>query len=521
MARKPFDPNLAVGAGGDAPSPAPRERVLTVAEITQRIRDAIESSLPATVYVAGELSNFKKHSSGHCYFTLKDDACEIAGVMWRSDASKLKFAPQDGMDVVVTGSVSVFERAGRYQLYARRIEPRGVGAAELAFRQLCERLKKEGLFDERHKQALPAYPERIGIITSPTGAAIQDIVDTLARRYPCATLYQYPVTVQGPGAARSVATAITAMNRRSEALGGIDVLIVGRGGGSAEDLAAFNDEAVARAIFASRIPIISAVGHETDVTIADFVADVRAATPTAAAELAAPRKADVLDEFAYRAHRMSRNLTHLFDLRRAELASVVRRRVYAEPRSIVRDGSQRVLAASRQMEAGVRRSCDRRSLRVRDLALVVQRLSPQEYVARQRARLLAVQHRVLAGWTARTRREERELTRMHERLVRVSPDRELPARNDRVRELARRIELATVAGLTRQKTRVDADAVRLAAMGYRATLQRGFSITRDKRTGKVVREASAVREGSRIVTQLADGEFESRVVDDKQGELFD
>lgn len=234
------------------------------------------------VYVTGELSNVKVHSSGHIYFTLKDDSSRINATMFRSQASKLSFKPEEGMKVFIRGDVNVYEASGAYQLYAQTMEPDGIGGLFVAFNQLKERLQKEGLFNPNFKQPIPQFPKTIGVLTATTGAAIRDICTTITRRYPQAEILIYPTLVQGACAAPNITENIYLANRH----GFCDVLIVGRGGGSIEDLWAFNEEIVARAIFESRIPVISAVGHETDTTIADFVADLRAPTPTAAAELA-------------------------------------------------------------------------------------------------------------------------------------------------------------------------------------------------------------------------------------------
>ncbi|HRX84611.1 MAG TPA: exodeoxyribonuclease VII large subunit [Phycisphaerae bacterium] len=522
MAREPFNPDRAVGGAG-TPPPAKRSdrHIFGVAEITRTIKDAIEAALPPTVHVAGELSNCKYHSSGHVYFTLKDDACELTCVMWRSDAAKLPFKASDGMDVIVTGSISVFERTGRYQLYARRIEPRGVGSIELAFRQLCDKLRKEGLFESRHKQPLPAFPQRIAVITSATGAAVRDILDTLARRYPCGTVYLYPVTVQGPAAARSVASAIQSVNRRSQALGGIDVMIVGRGGGSAEDLAAFNDETLARAIFASRIPVISAVGHETDTTIADLVADVRAATPTAAAELATPRAADVLDEFTFRGTRLARALRHRLELANARLATATRRRSLADPLWTVRERREQCSQLARRLQAATNGCLHRAMLRTHELATLIQQLQPQRFLADQQGRLLALQHRLQRALAGVAQRSERRLEAKASRLRAASPQADIAMRRAHLGELHRRMHLAMTQGLKRRQERIDADAARLSALGYQETLRRGFSITRLERSGRVIHTVAEVPEGARLITEVADGRVHSRVIDKEQGDLFD
>jgi len=256
------------------------EKALTVSEITSRIKDVLEATF-GYVWVVGEISNAKLHTSGHVYFTLKDEAAQLRCVMFRSSAAGLDFTPEDGMKVYAHGQVTVYDRYGQYQIIVRSLVDAGKGDLQLAFNELKNRLEKEGLFAPERKRPLPAYPQRIGIVTSPTGAAVRDIIRTARRIYPAVDLVLYPVAVQGEGAAKEIAVAIRDLN----AYGEIDVMIVGRGGGSIEDLWAFNEEVVARAIGDSRIPVVSAVGHETDFTISDFVADVRVPTPTAAPTL--------------------------------------------------------------------------------------------------------------------------------------------------------------------------------------------------------------------------------------------
>ncbi|RKY72471.1 MAG: exodeoxyribonuclease VII large subunit [Candidatus Latescibacterota bacterium] len=260
----------------------------TVSEITRRIKGLLETSLP-TVWIQGEISNFTWHSSGHLYFTLKDEYSQLRCVMWRERSQRLFFTPQNGMKVLAQGDITVYERAGQYQLTVRQLQPAGIGELELAFEQLKERLRAEGLFDEKHKRSLPEFPQTIGVVTSPTGAAIRDIAQIIGRRAPWVQVILRPTLVQGEGAAADIAQAIDEFNQ----YGKVDLLIVGRGGGSLEELWAFNEEMVARAIYRSRIPVISAVGHEVDFTIADFVADRRAPTPSAAAELAVRDRAEL------------------------------------------------------------------------------------------------------------------------------------------------------------------------------------------------------------------------------------
>src|SRR3989441_3650283 len=274
-------------------------RVYTVSELTVRVRDLLEGEF-FEVWVEGELSNCKVWSTGHLFFTLKDASSQLKGLMFRSALRYLKFKPVDGLRVVARGRVSVYEPKGEYQLVCEHLEPQGLGALQLAFDQLKKRLQEEGLFDVSRKRPLPSLPRKIGLVTSLDGAAIRDIIKVLRRRYANAHLILRPARVQGEGAALEIARALKAIGR----VAGVDVVIVGRGGGSIEDLWAFNEEIVARAIAASPVPVISAVGHETDVTIADFVADVRAPTPSAAAELVVARK----DEFCGRIDRLEDRL---------------------------------------------------------------------------------------------------------------------------------------------------------------------------------------------------------------------
>ena len=269
--------------------------VFSISQITEYIKDQIDMDLLLqNFWLRGEVSNFKAHYSGHFYMTLKDEKCVIRAVMFKSDAEKVKFMPHDGMKVIVRGRVSVYEAAGSYQLYVQDMKADGIGDLAAAYEQMKKKLSAEGLFDQQRKRPLPLYPEVVGVVTSPTGAAVQDICNILGRRFPYARVNLYPTAVQGEQAPMQIINAIAYFNKQSLA----DVLVVGRGGGSIEDLWAFNDEGVARAIAGSNIPVISAVGHETDFTIADFVADLRAPTPSAAAEMAVPDTVDLLDRLA-------------------------------------------------------------------------------------------------------------------------------------------------------------------------------------------------------------------------------
>ncbi|MFQ6038057.1 MAG: exodeoxyribonuclease VII large subunit [Candidatus Aminicenantales bacterium] len=277
------------------------EKIYTVSEITRLIKRELEDRF-FDVWVEGEIADFKRAHSGHLYFTLKDEGAQLHCVMWRSDAQRVVFELETGLHVVLKGRVSVYEPRGQYQLLVERVEPKGKGALQLAFEQLKEKLRKEGLFDEVHKKKLPLLPKRVGVVTSPRGAAIIDIIRTLERRFARLHILIYPVKVQGEGAAEEIVEGIDVLGR----MPGVDVVIVGRGGGSLEDLWAFNEEQVARAIFRCPVPVISAVGHEIDFTIADFVADIRASTPSAAAEMVVEKE----EAFVERIENLSKRLTH-------------------------------------------------------------------------------------------------------------------------------------------------------------------------------------------------------------------
>ncbi len=292
-------------------------KIATVSQINGYIKKILDSNIVLNdIWIKGEISNFKLHYSGHMYITLKDEGGVLKAVMFKSAASKLMFKPEDGMMVLARGRISVYEQGGSYQLYITEMTPDGVGDLYIAFEQMKKRLEEEGLFDVRFKKPIPQYPETVGVVTAATGAAVRDIINVITRRYPYAKILLYPALVQGQGAAESVSIGIELFNKLRCA----DVLIVGRGGGSIEDLWAFNEERTARAIFASEIPIISAVGHETDFTIADFVADLRAPTPSAAAELAVPSQTELLGLIATDRIRMNNYMTHLVEVLRQRLA---------------------------------------------------------------------------------------------------------------------------------------------------------------------------------------------------------
>lgn len=300
----------------------------TVSQINEYIKSLIdEEMILQDVYIQGEISNFKNHSSGHLYFTLKDENSEIKAVMFKSYAYKVKFRIENGMKVIVHARISVYAQAGNYQLYVDSIQPDGMGALHLAYEQLKKKLYNEGLFDVEHKLTLPKYPREIGVITSPTGAAVRDIINVATRRFPYAKIILYPCLVQGEDAPRDLIRAIEFFNNRML----VDVIIIGRGGGSIEDLWAFNDEGLARALYKSHIPTISGVGHETDFTICDFVADVRAATPSAAAEIATPHTLEIIDLFNGFNHRALKSIKYKIEQSRLRLLNIKESSIFRNP----------------------------------------------------------------------------------------------------------------------------------------------------------------------------------------------
>ena len=313
------------------------KEALSVSALTQLIKHSLETTFPR-VWVQGEISNAKHHTSGHFYFTLKDEGAQISGVMWRSKLMLLPFQPEDGMKVLAFGSITVYPPRGNYQIDVVKLQPLGVGELQLAFEQLKRKLSEEGLFDPEHKKPLPEFPTSVGVITSETGAALHDIWTVVQQRFPSVEVIVYPVRVQGPGAAEEIAHAIREMNR----FGQVDVIIVGRGGGSLEDLWAFNEEIVARAIYASTIPIVSAVGHEIDFCIADFVADLRAPTPSAAAAMVVRDRSELLEILGNISYTMRRSLASKVQQARDQIRSLLASYSFNRPRDLLKQYAQRI-----------------------------------------------------------------------------------------------------------------------------------------------------------------------------------
>lgn len=354
-------------------------RPLSVFELNEYLRMRMDcDELLSNVLVRGEISNFSAPRSGHLYFTLKDPEGQIRAVMFRTQAAKLTFLPEDGMKVIVSGRVSVYSVGGQYQIYVNEILPDGAGILALRFEQLRRKLEAEGLFDQARKKPIPQFPERIGVITSPTGAAIQDIRNILSRRFPYAQMILYPAAVQGDGAVEQLISGLLFFQNSGLA----DVLIIGRGGGSAEDLWAFNDEMLARVIADCTIPVISAVGHEVDFTICDFVADLRAPTPSAAAELAVPDSAELKRTFLAFAGRMERQMLTKLDAERRYLGQISSSRVLSRPELLLDPLRLRVADAEKQLAYRWALQAERRKNELAKLAVSLDAINPLRVLAR-------------------------------------------------------------------------------------------------------------------------------------------
>ena len=321
-------------------------KIYTISELNRQVRGLLESRFPA-IWVEGEISNFKRHTSGHIYLTLKDEAAQVSAVFFSYHHRNVKFELEDGLKVLVFGRVSVYEQRGQYQFYIERVEPQGIGALQLAFQQLKEKLEKEGLFREERKRPIPKFPKIVGVITSPTGAVIQDILNVVNRRFCGTHILLYPVRVQGDGAREEIADAIKQMNEQGEA----EVLIVGRGGGSLEDLWAFNEEIVARAVYGSRIPVISAVGHETDWTICDLAADLRAPTPSAAAELVVSSRIELEQRIMDRANRLRGALADMLERYQEKLTDLATAAAFKQPRYLLDQFAERSDELMRRLQS--------------------------------------------------------------------------------------------------------------------------------------------------------------------------
>ncbi|GFR36787.1 exodeoxyribonuclease 7 large subunit [Insulibacter thermoxylanivorax] len=397
---------------------SPDMKIFTIKQINRYIKMRMDADdILQNVWIRGEISNFKHHSSGHMYFTLKDEESRLRCVMFASANQRLAFMPREGTRVIARGSITVYERDGAYQYYVAEMQPDGIGNLYLAFEQLKQKLAKEGLFAEERKRPIPRFPRAVGVITSPTGAAVRDILTTLQRRSPATPVIVYPVAVQGVHAVPTIVKAIETMNRLQE----VDVLIVGRGGGSLEELWAFNEEPVARAIAASRIPVISAVGHETDFTIADFVSDLRAATPTAAAELSVPHHLELKQQLAYQEQRLYRSLRTLLQSKQETLERLRRSPYFLHPRRYMLESAERLDRLTQQLQYTLTTYTGRIRERRLQLDHRLARHNPLERIGYMRKDLQGIEQQLVRAVQNRSRLSQQRFAALIKQLDALSP----------------------------------------------------------------------------------------------------
>lgn len=443
------------------------EQYLTVTALTRYIKRKIDSDRHLRdVWLMGEISNFKHHNRGHMYLTIKDDQTRIQAVMFAGKNRYLKFMPENGMKVLIRGEVSVFEAFGQYQLYIQQMEPDGIGALFLAFEQLKEKLAKQGLFDEKYKQPIPIYPEHIGVITSPTGAAVRDIITTINRRYPIAETTVFPVLVQGESAVGSIVKAIELANDVNK----FDVLIVGRGGGSIEELWSFNEEKVARAIFESQIPVISAVGHETDHTISDFVADLRAPTPTGAAEMAVPSKQELMNTLSVTQERLARVIRHMIHLSHNKLQRLNESYAFRYPEQLIR---QKELELDKIME------------------------------------------RIDKTSTSLVKLRQEQFKTLYTRLLTRHPRKQLTDSKKTFNGLAKQFDQAFKQAVEKKSTRLSRALEKLVILNPLEVMKRGFSIPYTT-NGELIKSTAQVHIDDRIEIEITDGTLDCQVLEIKE-----
>ena len=452
---------LDFGGSPGAQALPPRRRALTVTELTERIQGVLETEF-VDVWVEGEVSNLKIAASGHWYFSLKDEKAQLRAVAWRTDARLIRFQPKDGLKVLARGSLRIYPPRGEYQLSVQLLEPLGKGSLQQAFEELKERLEKEGLFDPARKRPLPMLPRRIGVVSSPTGAVIRDILRVLRSRYANLGVLLYPARVQGEGAAEEIAKGIFALGR----VGALDVIVLARGGGSLEDLWAFNEEVVARAIAASPVPTISAVGHETDFTIADFVADLRAATPSAAAERVVQAKEDLAAQVEALEKRCHAALGLRLARVRARVNAATAHRVFAAEQGRLRVQSQRVDELGRRAEAGLLGRLER---------------------GRQNAR------------------------RLRERLFAFRFDRQVLARRERLARQGERLRALVRAEIVGRRAGLARLAASLDGLSPLAVLGRGYALVFDEAAKRLLRDAAEVEPGQGVLIRLHRGALRATV----------
>lgn len=499
----------------------PKGEPISVRELTTLVDKAIRGGLPAKVMVKGEVSNHNRHAgSGHHYFTLKDSAACIDCMMFKSIAERVRFQLTDGLEVVATGRVQVYAARGRYQLYVDDLTPAGQGSLELAFRQLHAKLAAEGLFAAERKKPIPKYPQRIAIITSRQAAALHDVLKVL-RRYPWLKLFVFHVPVQGAGCGQEIAAAVRRLSESHASIGGIDVMLLVRGGGSLEDLWGFNDESLARAIADSTIPIVSGIGHEVDVSIADLVADHHAHTPTAAAEWVTSKWKATRDALEYAGTRLRRGLAATANDARRRLTNVERHEFFRRPTHRIDAMKQGVDERERALLSAMRERLRTAEATVRRLADRLAAHGPAALVRTQHDRLHAMERTLNDALRQALRNRFDRTQSAAGALAAHHPKHRVQLLQNRLASIETRLTRGAQAGAAERVRRIESLSRQLEAMNPRAVLRRGYSITTRKRDGAVVRRPSDVRPGDRLVTQVADGQVESTVEDARQLALFE
>lgn len=500
-------PRPAPRAAQDGHVAPPRERrIYTVRELTAALRGRIEDAFPR-VWIEGELAECKRWQSGHVYFTLKDGDAQLQGVLFRSDAVRLRFAPSAGLHVLVRGRLTVYQQKGQYQLVADTMEPRGAGALQVAFEQVKRRLQAEGLFDATRKRPLPMLPRRVGVVTSPDGAALRDIVRVLRTRHAPVDVVISPARVQGEGAAAGLARAL----RRVAAVDGVDVVIIGRGGGAAEDLWAFNDEHLARVIAACPVPVVSAVGHEIDTTIADFVADVRAATPSQAAELVVRQATELRTQVRTATRQLVLAARAAIERRRMLLLDPRRQRAFTRVReAVVARDRARAEAAVALVDAARRRVHHRRE-RLRRLDEQVSAQHPRARLAVQLRRLVDADGALRAAGMQVARRRAEALAAVTARFETASPVPRVARARHHVDVARHRMTTAVTGGRLRAQARAGALAGRLENLSPLRTLARGYAACWDATHQRLIRSIADAAPGARVHVQVSDGELQCQV----------
>jgi exodeoxyribonuclease VII large subunit len=506
--------------GKPARPSVPAGEPMTVGQVTRLIDKVVRAGTPACLAVRGEVSNYSHNvQSGHAYFTLKDATDRLHCVMFKDHFDRLKFAPASGLELVATGNLQVYGAQGRHQLYVQDLQPVGHGALELAFQQLRRKLEAEGLFDPAGRRPIPRYPQRIAVVTSRQTAALQDILRTL-RPARAVRLFLLHVPVQGDGCGPKIADAIRSLNRSRTDLGGIDLILLARGGGSYEDLWGFNDESLARAVRASAIPVVTGIGHDVDVSIADLAADHHAHTPTQAAAVAVAHWLKAVDLLNGTAVRLAGRMRATFTAASHQLSGVERHELFRRPVDLVHNRRALLDDRERAIAAAIDRLAHRAQARLQRNSDRLARFAPGEQVQRHRERIDRLLARLASQLTRQIRVRSDRLAAQESRLAARHPAGLVRLLADRLDARADRLDRSVTANGRRRADRLTALSSQLEALNPQRILERGYSITTLKKTGQPVRSAGEVKEPDRILTRFADGQIESVVEDAARPKLF-